>query len=271
LISDDWCALLRDYDVEIGISIDGPQQLHDRHRVSRNGQGTFRKVVAGIGRLKAFGIPFHVIAVLTRESLSAPEAIFDFFEDRQPTRVHFNIEEIEGANCESSLNFSDVQFEVARFFQAYWDLIEGRKSNQCIREIQSTVGAILEYGRGKQTINHLADPFSCISINCDGGVSTFAPELLSQNDTRYGNFVFGNILSDDMADIEKNEHLAKVEAAIARGNEQCEQTCDYFPVCGGASSPEPWGYNTDVTDVSWASAQSCLQWKGCTTKLSRLL
>ncbi|MEH2549994.1 sulfatase maturation enzyme AslB (radical SAM superfamily) [Bradyrhizobium sp. AZCC 2262] len=118
LISDEWCALFRDHQVEIGISIDGPQELHDRYRVSRNGRGTFHRTVAGIKRLRSFGIPFHVIAVLTRESLRDPEVIFSFFEELQPNRVHFNIEEIEGINRESSLNFIEVREELARFRQA---------------------------------------------------------------------------------------------------------------------------------------------------------
>ncbi|MGK7057862.1 cyclophane-forming radical SAM/SPASM peptide maturase GrrM/OscB [Bradyrhizobium sp. 1050_B9_N1_2] len=235
LITEEWCALFRDHRVEIGVSVDGPQELHDRHRLSRSGEGTFRKTAAGISQLKAFGIPFHVIAVLTRESLSAPEQLFDFFEEMQPTRVHFNVEEIEGANRTSSLNFGDAANEVARFFDSYWNLIEQRNSSQRVREIHDTVGAVLEHAKGREISNYLATPFSCISISCDGDLSTFSPELLSQRHAQYGNFVFGNIVRQEMDFIEQDVRLAEVRSAINRGNERCKLQCDYYPVCGGAS------------------------------------
>ena len=69
LISDRFCALFIEKNVRVGVSIDGPRDLHDRHRMSRNGSGTFDAVCRGIDKLRTFNIPFHVICVLTSESL----------------------------------------------------------------------------------------------------------------------------------------------------------------------------------------------------------
>src|SRR5262249_53950896 len=80
LLNSQWCALLQKYGVEVGISLDGPQALHDQNRVTRRGSGTFAKTMAAVQLLRQFDIPFHVIAVLTRDALNQPELIFDFFE-----------------------------------------------------------------------------------------------------------------------------------------------------------------------------------------------
>src|SRR5262249_19491497 len=48
LIDGEWCRLFLEWNVGVGVSIDGPRDLHDRHRKTRNGHGTFDKTLAGI-------------------------------------------------------------------------------------------------------------------------------------------------------------------------------------------------------------------------------
>jgi uncharacterized protein len=64
-IDETWCNFFVPNDIKIGISIDGPQAIHNRNRVTRSGEGTHSQVVARIRRLKQSKIPFPVITVLT--------------------------------------------------------------------------------------------------------------------------------------------------------------------------------------------------------------
>ena len=48
LIDAEWCRLFLEWNVGVGVSIDGPRELHDRHRKTRSGKGTFDKTLAGI-------------------------------------------------------------------------------------------------------------------------------------------------------------------------------------------------------------------------------
>ncbi len=61
LINDAWCRFFLECDVGIGVSIDGPRELHDSKRKTRSGKGTFDKTLAGIHCLQANGVPFHVL------------------------------------------------------------------------------------------------------------------------------------------------------------------------------------------------------------------
>ena len=45
LIDDEWCAILRDNNFLVGVSIDGPEQIHDAHRLDVGGQPTFARVM----------------------------------------------------------------------------------------------------------------------------------------------------------------------------------------------------------------------------------
>ena len=72
LIDDNWCAFFREARINLGVSIDGPQRFHDRNRRTRSGRGTFEKTVAGIRLLRRHEVPFHVISVLSSETMAAP-------------------------------------------------------------------------------------------------------------------------------------------------------------------------------------------------------
>src|SRR5262245_10027159 len=92
LIDARWCAFLRRPDVPLGVSVDGPDFLHDRHRRTRRGGGTFDRVLRGIHLLHAHGIPFEVITVLTADSLGYPDELFDFYQVNGIGSVGFNVE-----------------------------------------------------------------------------------------------------------------------------------------------------------------------------------
>lgn len=104
LISDEWVELITERGINVGISIDGPQPYHDQHRVTRSGKGTFAATLNGIRQLQRADVDFHVISVLTAESLGAADEFFDFYVANGIKRVGFNVEEIEGPHRQSSFN-----------------------------------------------------------------------------------------------------------------------------------------------------------------------
>ncbi len=69
LIDDDVIALMAPPKKwSVFVSLDGPQDIHDRHRIDSDGGGTFDAVVAGLGRLRAASIPFGLLAVVNPET-----------------------------------------------------------------------------------------------------------------------------------------------------------------------------------------------------------
>ena len=106
LIDDAWCDFLIEADIGIGVSIDGPKHLHDRNRLTRSGQGTFDRTIAGIRQLRRRAVPFHVISVLSSQNMKSPAEMFDFYVSEGIEEVCFNVEESEGSHVSSSLRAS---------------------------------------------------------------------------------------------------------------------------------------------------------------------
>src|SRR5580700_7640547 len=122
LIDDAWCRFITETGINIGVSIDGPRHLHDRNRVTRAGRGTFDKAVAGVRRLREHGVPFHVISVLTADSLAASQEMFDFYLAEGIEHVCFNVEESEGEHSSESFAAVGIEDAYYHFLSEFWRL-----------------------------------------------------------------------------------------------------------------------------------------------------
>jgi uncharacterized protein len=63
-LTPEWAAVLRDHDVRIGVSLDGPKAINDVARVDRRGRGSYDTVAHGIEVLRAAEIPFAILSVV---------------------------------------------------------------------------------------------------------------------------------------------------------------------------------------------------------------
>ena len=142
LINDAWCDFIKRRNVHVGVSVDGPAFLHDRHRRTRRGGGTFERTLQGMRRLHDHGIDFNTITVLTADSLAYPDELFDFFVENGVTSVSFNVEEIEGPNVASSLARSGTEERFRRFYSRFLDLVLAADQPMEVREFQTAQGAL---------------------------------------------------------------------------------------------------------------------------------
>ena len=86
LLDDDWCRFLAAHGFLVGLSIDGPRALHDRHRPTRGGQGSFDAVMRGARLLRAHGVTFATLTVVNRDTAKAPLEIYRFLRDELGAR-----------------------------------------------------------------------------------------------------------------------------------------------------------------------------------------
>lgn len=78
LLDDDWGKFLRKQAFLVGISIDGPQALHDHYRQGKDGAGTFNQVIAGLDILKKHRVAFNTLTVVNRQNQGHANEIYDF-------------------------------------------------------------------------------------------------------------------------------------------------------------------------------------------------
>jgi uncharacterized protein len=80
-LDDEWCAFLKSNDVLVGLSVDGPRDLHDTYRVTRGGKGTFDLVMKGWQCLRKHGVEFNVLCTVNAANQAHGRRVYEFFRD----------------------------------------------------------------------------------------------------------------------------------------------------------------------------------------------
>ncbi|MDR2696800.1 MAG: radical SAM protein, partial [Deltaproteobacteria bacterium] len=72
LITDEWAAFLKQHKFLVGLSVDGPEYLHDMHRKDKGGRPSFARLMEGHGHLRRHGVSFTVLTTIHRHNAKKP-------------------------------------------------------------------------------------------------------------------------------------------------------------------------------------------------------
>jgi uncharacterized protein len=86
LLTDEWCELLAEHRFLVGVSIDGPPELHDVYRVDKRGNPTFEKVRRGWDLLRSHGVDANVLCTVNAANQAHPLDVYRFLRDELGAR-----------------------------------------------------------------------------------------------------------------------------------------------------------------------------------------
>jgi uncharacterized protein len=234
LIDDAWCALFRDWEVGVGVSLDGPRALHDANRRTRSGAGTFNRTFAGIRRLQDAGLPFHVISVLSSASLDDPDGLLAFYLEHGIDHVCFNVEESEGSHVSQLFAGGDLRRRFEAFLRRFWHRARADGRIKFVREIDLAIPRVFRPSEARARNVQVA-PLAMLNVDSHGNVSSFSPELLGLKNAAYGDFLLGNINTRSLAQLRDACLQSALYRDIRQGVAACQAECEYFSVCGGGA------------------------------------
>ncbi len=81
LIDDAWAEFLATNGFLVGVSIDGPREMHDRYRVDKGGKPTFDRVIAGLDALKRHGVEWNALVTLNSANGDHGREVYTFLRD----------------------------------------------------------------------------------------------------------------------------------------------------------------------------------------------
>ncbi len=81
LLDDEWGEFLKEHDFLVGISIDGPREMHDAYRVDKGGKPTFDRVIAGLDVLKRHEVDWNVLTTIHAVNGDHGREVYTFFRD----------------------------------------------------------------------------------------------------------------------------------------------------------------------------------------------
>jgi uncharacterized protein len=101
LLDEEWCEFLREEGFLVGISIDGPREMHDAYRVDKGGKGSFDRVIAGARLMQERNVEFNVLCTVHAANAGNPLEVYRFFRDDLQTRYLQFIPIVERATEET--------------------------------------------------------------------------------------------------------------------------------------------------------------------------
>ncbi len=81
LIDDEWAAFFKEHGYLVGLSVDGPREMHDAYRIGKKGQGTFDDVIRGWNVLQAHGVDVNILCTVHAANADQPLEVYRFFRD----------------------------------------------------------------------------------------------------------------------------------------------------------------------------------------------
>jgi uncharacterized protein len=85
-LDDEWCRFLREHGFLVGLSLDGPGELHDSFRVDKGGNPTHDRVMAGQLLLKRHRVEFNILACVHAANAEYPLEVYRFLRDEVGTQ-----------------------------------------------------------------------------------------------------------------------------------------------------------------------------------------
>ncbi len=220
LIDRNWCNLFREYNWLLGASLDGPEELHDRYRVNKQGRGTWKRVMAGIELMQAEKVEFNVLCVLSQANVEKPRELYRFFRGLGIDNLQY-IPLSEFAKDGEPLPFTITPEQYGRFlcetFDAWWP--DRRKVR--IRFFDNVAEALAGQKPGSCTLHETCDSYVVVEYNGD----VFPCDFFVEKDWK-----LGNITLDSWAEISRRRRRYQFAANKTIAHADC-QVCEYQSIC----------------------------------------
>ena len=230
LLDEAWADFLRDNEIMVSVSLDGPPAIHDRHRRHVSGRGSFDDALRGIRRLQEHGVPFAVLMVVDEDTLEfGGDRVFDIFLEHGISEYGFVAakpvnEPAVPAGTVAAYYTSPRRMNefLARLFDRW--LEHGDRTIR-IRELEAVrLGVLRQKPR-----------FCTLAGGCFGTYYMVEPNGdvahcdLFVGDDRY---LVGNVLNDDFSVMRESPRMTSLRAD---NDQQLNRMhgCPDFQVCGG--------------------------------------
>ncbi len=225
-IDEQWARFWAKNRYLVGISLDGPKEIHDRYRKDASGQGTYNKIMASIRLLEKYRVDYNVLTVVTAATARSGQKIYNFYKKN---KIHYQqyiecldpLREMPGGQ-EYSLTPKRYETFLKSLFDAWYLDVKADKSvyNRyfdnllMIMDRQVPESCNMRGVCGKQWV-----------IEADGSVYPCDFYALDQ-------WLLGNINEDSFETMDlKREELGFIRWSM-KTHEDCKN-CTWYPLCRG--------------------------------------
>jgi uncharacterized protein len=226
LLNEEWAKFLADEGFFVGVSIDGPEELHNKYRISKDNNGSFRKTLKGYELLKKHSVQTELLTVVTAGNVKYPLEVYRFLKTLGSSYLTFlplverDHESESGAGARSVAADDFGSFLIAVFDE--W----------VIKDIGSLKIQIFEEAA---RVAFKQEHSLCIFRKICGGVPVVEHngDLFSCDHYIDGEHILGNINQTSLAEMIDSEAQKKFGYAKLLTLPSCCLACEVIDMCNG--------------------------------------
>ena len=120
MLDEEWCAIFKEGNFLVGVSVDGTKAIHDAYRVTPEGKPTYDRIAENLALLRAHDIPYNILCVVNEPIASEPAAVFHALKEHVFLQFIPCLDDFSGEKKPYSLNAKTY----GRFLIETFDLYE---------------------------------------------------------------------------------------------------------------------------------------------------
>lgn len=241
LVDDAWCHFLKELDVQIGISIDGPEQYHNLYRLYHNNKASFNEVVNGI-KIRDKYWQGGIIMVANRNI--PPNELYSFFKEINTPSVNILLPDLNYANYQKFYNKHDGNLSYGDWLIELYKLWKADSEKPKISMFNNIVEMILGSIKGDEMMGAVKSGAVC--IESDGAIEIVDPLRICGNGfTRNSLNVYTNEI-EDIASIQVFNLYYHSHDLLC---DKC-LNCQIVNVCGGGYFGHRFSYENGFDNPS---------------------
>ncbi len=243
LIDESWCDLLREHNFLLGVSLDGPEEIHDKYRYNKAGHGTFRRVMEGIETLQEQNVEFNILCVLSDANIGRARELYRFYKSLGVDNIQYiPLAEFGpgGERREYTITAEEYGNFLVNTFELWWQ--DRRKMR--IRYFDNIAEALAGQKPGSCTMHETCDSYAVVEYNGD----VFPCDFFVEQDWK-----LGNIQLDSWAEIARRQRRYSFASKKTLAHPEC-QVCEYQSICHGGCPKFRHGPHGDFAELDYFCA-----------------
>lgn len=225
LLDAQWCALLREGNFLVGVSLDGTQMLHDANRPDAAGNGTWARVTENLKRLRRENVAYNILCVVTDEMTPHTRAVFAALREHAFLQFIPCLEPLDGSG-EARLHAENYGHFLVELFDAYAQAQYAGKPVS-IRLLDSYLAMLAGYPPDSCALSGHCGQY-CV-VEADGSV--YPCDFYALDEWR-----LGNIRDSAFPRLQAGETAKRFRRPLETAQE-CK-TCAYWGLCRGGCRRE---------------------------------
>jgi len=248
-LDDAWCEFFKEHKFLVGLSVDGPRELHDTYRVDKGGKGTFDQVMQGWEMMRKHGVEFNILCTIHSANVQHPLKVYRFFRDVLKARFVQFIPIVERGSAElvsiANVGWGERGSDPRPLYTQSGNQVTDRSVDaeamgQFLVEIfeewvRRDVGSVYVQIFDTTLGAHLGQYGLCIfSPTCGNALALeHNGDLYSCDHFVEPDFKLGNIIEDHMADLVASERQRKFGRDKQSTLPSYCRECDVLFACNG--------------------------------------